>query len=221
MPFMMPITLDPVFLNKLKVALENELPGMTSHRKMASRLRLEELKFNHDTSQALRSSVLILLYPKNGTVFTNFILRQTYDGVHSGQVSFPGGRVEPGDRTLIDTALREAHEEVNINPQKVQVLGTLSEIYIPPSNFKVLPIVAFSDEAPDFKPDENEVAEIIESDLNFLFDPNAKKEKILHSRGHEIEAPYYDVKGYVVWGATAMILNELKDIIESLEKRVN
>ncbi|MCD4697287.1 MAG: CoA pyrophosphatase [Bacteroidales bacterium] len=210
------ISLNINFINKLKTALIKDLPGKVSHLKMASRLRLKELGFDMDTSTAIRSSVLILFYPKNRKTYTTFMLRQNYDGVHSGQVSFPGGRKEAPDKTLIETALREAHEEVNIDPAQVTVLGTLTEMYIPPSNYLVLPVIGYSKTIPDFRPDKSEVAQIIESDINFLFDPKYKKETLLNVRGFEIEAPYYDVKGHIVWGATAMILSELHDVIESL-----
>lgn len=204
------------FLNRLRDSLSQKLPGEGAHLKMASRLRKKELEFSIDKLSAIKSSVLILLYPQNNQLNTCFILRQTYDGVHSGQVSFPGGRHEKDDPSLIATALREAQEEVNIIPENVSVLGTLTELFIPPSNFIVLPVVGFSKAPPEFIPDKNEVAEIILSDLNFLFDKNHQKEKLLNVRGHQIHAPYYDVNGYVVWGATAMILSELKDVIKSI-----
>jgi len=162
------------------------------------------------------SSVLILIYPDKDILKTVFILRQTYDGVHSGQVSFPGGRKEDSDDSLIDTALRESNEEVNIDPEKVQVLGVLSEMYIPPSNYLVLPVVGYQDSPPDFIPEKSEVAEIIETNLSFLFDQNLVKETLLDVRGYKIQAPYYDVDGHIVWGATAMILSELKEVIESI-----
>lgn len=204
------------FISKLEKALSGELPGKRSHAKMASRLRRDELRFTDDTSTAVRSSVLILIYPVDGVAHTVFILRQTYDGVHSGQVSFPGGRAEPGDRDLIETALREASEEVGIIPEKVHILGILTDMYIPPSNFLVLPVVGYSEEPPAFVPDPAEVAEIIQADLGFLFDRSLRKETIMNVRGYEIEAPYFDVENKIIWGATAMILSELKDIIESI-----
>ncbi len=208
--------LDQTFRNSLRRALKGDLPGQSAHLKMASRLRLDEMKFSYDTSRAVHSSVLILLYPKKEIPHTVFILRQTYDGVHSGQVSFPGGRAEEADRTLVETALREASEEVNIDPGAVEVLGTLSEMYIPPSNYLVLPVVGFTPQAPAFVPDPAEVAAVIESDLGFLFDQSRQKETVLTIRGTEIEAPYYDVNGNIVWGATAMILSELSHVIESI-----
>lgn len=210
------ITLEPNFLDKLKIALNGKLPGPSSHQKMASRVRLNAMKSGTDTSTAIQSSVLILLYPNNNKIYSVFILRQTYDGVHSGQVSFPGGRTEPSDTSLVNTALREASEEINIAPDEVHILGTLTELYIPPSNFLVLPVLAYTHSRPDFKPDPFEVAEIIESDLSFLDDPALRKETTLNVRGVEIEAPYFEVQGKIVWGATAMILSELKDILSSI-----
>jgi 8-oxo-dGTP pyrophosphatase MutT (NUDIX family) len=203
------------FKERLKAALASDLPGSNSHLKMASQVRRGGMKFKYDPSSAVPSSVLILLFPGDDSLHTVFILRQTYNGVHSGQVSFPGGRKEPEDRDLVATALREAAEEVNIDPSKVEVLGTLSEMYIPPSNFLVLPVVGYSDSKPDFSPDETEVAEIIETDLEFLFNENKKKETTLNVRGTVIDTPYYDVKSKVIWGATAMILSELEDIIKT------
>lgn len=206
----------PVFLKRLQDALSGDLPGETAQLYMASQVRKRELTFENQRNTATKSSVLILLYPHQKVLHTTFILRQVYGGVHSGQISFPGGRYEKEDPTLEYTALREAQEEVNIDPASVQVLGTLSELYIPPSNFIVLPVVGYTDTVPDFIPDQTEVAEIIQADLSFLFDEEKRKNTTIQVRGYEIEAPYYDVKGHIVWGATAMILSELKTIIESL-----
>jgi 8-oxo-dGTP pyrophosphatase MutT (NUDIX family) len=205
-----------LFIDLLRERIKSPLPGKEAQLRMASTVRNKELNFSYDTSTATKSGVLILLYPHSGSLFTVFILRQTYDGVHSAQVSFPGGRVEKNDISLINTALREAEEEVNINSDQVNVLGTLSELYIPPSNYLVLPVIGYTENRPDFKPDIAEVAEIIEADISFLFDDELLKTKILDIKGFNIEAPYFDVQGHVVWGATAMILSELKTVIESI-----
>lgn len=205
------------FIDLLENRIKFPLPGINAQLKMASDVRNKNIDFSYDISTATQSSVLILLYPDNITLKTVFILRQTYDGVHSGQVSFPGGRVEEKDDSLVATALRESFEEVHILPEKVRILGPLSELYIPPSNFIVLPILGFYETQPDFIPDKTEVAELIETDISFLFDNKLHKQTILDIRGYKINAPYFDVHSHVVWGATAMILSELKEIIESIK----
>ncbi len=204
------------FIFPLKNRLKLPLPGKQAQMKMASKVRLDDLKSDYDLSNAIPSGILILLYPADDQIRTVLILRQTYDGVHSGQVSFPGGRQEKTDNSILETALRESFEEVNIDPLNVTVIGTLSEMYIPPSNFQVLPVVGYSEIRPDFKPDKSEVEKIIETNLDFLFDKNLRKETLLNIRGYRINAPYFDVQGHIVWGATAMILNELKEVIESV-----
>jgi 8-oxo-dGTP pyrophosphatase MutT (NUDIX family) len=204
------------FANKLKERLTQPLPGQNAQVRMASQIRLKEFKFEYDTRTAFPGGVLVLLYPHENSIRTVFILRQTYDGVHSGQVSFPGGRREGSDRSIIDTALRESFEEVNINPSKVEIIGKLSEMYIPPSNFLVTPVVGYTISRPDFKPDPTEVAEIIEAEIDFLFDDDLRKEKILNVRGTEIYAPCFELNGYTIWGATAMILSEFKEAIQDI-----
>lgn len=207
----------PNLISLLTNRLKHHLPGNSAHLRMASKIRLQEFKFEYDITTAIPSGVLILLYPYEARINTVFILRQTYNGVHSGQVSFPGGRVEDTDRTIIDTALRESSEEVNIDTNQVTIIGKLTEMYIPPSNYLVTPVLAWASSRPDFKPDPAEVAEIIEADIRFLFDETLRKDKILHVRGTQILAPCYEVNGFTIWGATAMILSELKDIIESID----
>jgi 8-oxo-dGTP pyrophosphatase MutT (NUDIX family) len=183
---------------------------------MSSRVRLDELKLNYDRSSVRLSSVLVLIYFNDNKIFTSFILRPEYDGVHSGQIAFPGGRKEDEDKSEVDTAIREAREEVNIESSKINVLGSLSELFIPPSNFLVTPVVACAETRPDFIPQESEVEKIIEANISFLFDESIVKKKILHVRNTKIEAPYFEVDGHVVWGATAMILSELREVIESI-----
>jgi len=204
------------FCNKLQSKLSEPLPGEDAHLKMASNVRLGELKFNSSKKPARLSSVLILLYLNNNKIYTSFILRPKYDGVHSGQVAFPGGRQEKEDKSIIHTALREAKEEVNIEQSKITVLGTLSDLFIPPSNYLVTPVLAFSDCPPDFIPQESEVEKIIEANISFLFDETLVKRKTLIVRNTKIDAPYYKVNEQTIWGATAMILSELKEVIKSI-----
>ena len=152
------------------------------------------------------------------SIYTVLILRTSDHGVHSGQVSFPGGKKEESDRSLEDTALRETEEEIGIKKNDVKVIGHLSELYIPTSGFLVQPFVGYLNKKPLFHPDKNEVQKLIEVPLFLIMDDGIVKETtILKSKTRnqksEIRIPYFDIHGEVVWGATAMILSELKEIL--------
>ena len=183
---------------------------------MAFETRLKHHNEPAITSNAKESSVLILLYPDADSVKTVLILRNEYDGVHSGQVSFPGGRYEKHDHSLINTALREANEEIAIKPEDVRVIGKLSKLYIPPSNFNVLPVVGYSVKKPLFVCEEKEVQKVIEINIFDLFDKQFKKIKTINSRGRRIIAPAYEIEGVTIWGATAMIISEFLAICRGL-----
>lgn len=200
-------------IEQLTKRLREPLPGLNAHLKMASQSRLKWLMEGMDWSKAKRSGVLILLYPDNGTIKTVLILRPDYEGMHGGQVSLPGGKREESDTDLVDTALRETQEELGIPSHSVHVIGTLSELYIPPSNFLVLPVVGFTPDRPSFKPDPVEVKEIIEVDIQQLSDPYFRTTKEIRVKGFTLSAPCYIVNGATIWGATAMILSELAEII--------
>lgn len=136
-------------------------------------------------------------------------------GPHSGQVSFPGGKQEENDENLQKTALREAKEELGIDIEGVEVIGTMTGLYIPISNFLVYPYLGIMDTKPDFRPDPVEVRQIIEIRLDQLLDGvNIKRKPIMISLiGKEIETPYFDLEGQTIWGATAMILSELRELL--------
>lgn len=205
------------FCEKLGSALKEPLPGISSQLKMASHLRVDAIKRNFDLTRAAKSAVLIVFYPSNGSVFFPLILRPAYDGIHSSQISLPGGRMELSDASLVQTALREAHEELAIQSHQVKVIGKLTDVYIPPSNYLVSPIVGYSETVPEFIPDPFEVEKVIETDLSLLFDKTLLKEKTIYVGDMSIRAPYFDFYGQTVWGATAMMLSELKDIIETIK----
>ena len=198
----------------LKSRLQDPLPGEDAHVKMMPRgsdpRRFDKTKMDN----ARLSSVLILFYHKNGQWHIPLTQRHDYGGTHSGQVSLPGGKIEPDDVDLIHTAIRETHEEIGVPPAQVEVIGSLSDIYIPPSNFKVTPVVGYAAQHPDFKLDSYEVKELMEVTLDDLLDDALIKTKSFDVRGgYRIQAPYFELNQKVVWGATAMILSELVEVM--------
>ena len=205
-----------IFINKLQTRLQHPLPGITAHSVMASETRLK-LKMPSPNEKTRESAVLILFYPSDNQVFIPLILRPQYDGVHGGQMAFPGGRAEKEDENLERTALREAQEEIGVRVSDITVLGKLTKLFIPPSNFYVQPVVGFMNRKPDFYPDPREVDKVIEITLENLKNPEIIGRKTLNVRGLEVDTPFYEILNTTVWGATAMMISELLMVIESLE----
>jgi len=190
------------------------LPGTEAQFKMASSLRFPPDFINQQKPKARKGSVLILLYPVDDIIHTVLTLRTSYKGVHSGQISFPGGKKDEKDENLVHTALRETWEEIGVPDYDIEIIGGLTEIYIPASNFIVSPFVGLMNERPEFEPNPREVEKIIETDLFVLVDDTLRKQtQIKISESLTIDAPYFDIGGHIVWGATAMILSELSEII--------
>jgi 8-oxo-dGTP pyrophosphatase MutT (NUDIX family) len=159
---------------------------------------------------------LILLYPDQNNVVFPLIQRPEYAGAHSGQVSLPGGKAEPGENT-IDTALREGEEEIGISASEVKVIGTLSEFFVIPSNFLVTPVVGYVPSVPVLTPDAVEVDRILFSNVpDLIHDDAIKLKEILAAGRFAMHAPYFDVEGQVVWGATAMMLNEFRTVLRDV-----
>lgn len=166
---------------------------------------------------ARQGAVLLLLYPHNGRLYLPLMQRPVYEGHHSGQISLPGGKQEPEDKDKIETALREAWEEIGVEPARVQLIGQLSELYIPPSNYQVLPVVGFCAERPDFVADPVEVAALIEISLDdLLHEKSIQQTYRTLEGGIRMKIPYYGVDEHVVWGATAMILSEFLAIVRTI-----
>jgi len=200
-------------ISKLKTylleRLSQELPGKAAHIEVAP-----SRKINFDQQELLNareSGVLILFYLKDKEPYLVLMERSTYDGAHSGQVSFPGGKREASDRDIVHTALRETNEEVGVLMEDVEVIGKLSDVFIPVSNFNVSPIVGFVNYHPEFIIDAREVKELIELKLTDLTDVKKLTSSNITLRNKTvIKVLSFNFNGKIIWGATALILNELR-----------
>lgn len=173
------------------------------------------ISFDHHGSPR-KGGVALLLYQHQGVWHFPLMKRQEYPGIHSGQISLPGGKMESFDQSLIDTALRESHEELGLQVPIEDVVGNLSELYIIASHFEILPVVAVMKEPPIFKPDPREVDQVLVCSLEGLMRSSSKKEIDMMVRGYDIRAPYFEIENQVVWGATAMILNEFLVVVDEI-----
>lgn len=193
-----------------------ELPATQAHAKMAPSNRLDLLKsidFNKVTPK--EAAVLMLCYPKKEQTHLALIVRNTYNGVHSSQIAFPGGKVEPEDADFSITALRETQEEIGIEASQINLIRPFTSVYIPPSNFMVYPFMGYSDKELVFTLQEEEVAGIIELPLIDFLDDRIIENKIMKtSYAAAFEVPGFQVDQHFVWGATAMMLSELKETLK-------
>jgi len=202
------------FIEQLKEKLRGELPGIDAQMKMAPPIRTRDM---NAPPHARLGGVLILLVESDKS-WNTILIRRTEDGqTHSGQISFPGGKFDPSDESIIATSLRECEEEIGVRRHEIEVLGTLTPIYIPPSNFLVTPTIGYISFVQAFKPSEKEVQEIIQVPLNLLFDPVIKQQhKVRRSDQPETEmhTPVYKLNDDItIWGATAMIISELEQLL--------
>jgi len=204
--------------NFLERRLIEKLPGQDAHELMKPRMA-DGTSFSLKHPQKPREGgVLILFFEKDGEVKFPLIQRPTYEGIHSGQIALPGGKAEEYDGGLKSTALREAQEEIGVDADKVEIIGTLSKFFVIASNYCVLPVIGKVTEVPEFIPDEREVDGIICPPVSKLVDPSFAKEKQMLVRGGvDMICPYYDLEDKMVWGATAMMLSELAVILQEFE----
>lgn len=189
-------------ISRLEKVLENPLPGRKGQITMAPNPVDEERFAKQIRKDFRKGAVLMLFYPeKSGECFVPFIKRPKYPGVHSGQIAFPGGKMEESDEDLAVTALRESEEEIGIDASKVTLLGKMSDLYIPPSNFMVSPYLGYLNESPKFTPEPAEVDRIINCPFETILDKNIRKTgNVQGSGGYQLEAPYFEIESEMVWG---------------------
>ena len=207
------------YYKRIGKLLEGELPGKTAQFRMAPMTRPQpDTSPDSDTRYA---GVLILLYPVEQEYYTILIRRTLYNGVHSGQISFPGGKYESQDKDLITTALRETEEEIGVPSDKIKVIGELTPLYIPVSNYCVHPVIGTLESTPTFKRDYKEVEEILSVKLENLMDPKCLiTDDCIYENERYIEAPYFHYDKIKIWGATAMILSEFIELHRHINKKV-
>ena len=197
----------------LKESIASGLPGKEAQMIMAPTFRgVKSIHYKTDKIPRL-AGVMVLMYPDELSASFVLMKRNEYPGVHSGQISFPGGKKEDDDDDLIQTALRETEEEIGIDRKQVELIGSLTEVYIPPSNFHVLPSLGWMPERPEFSPDKTEVQELLEVNIHHFLDDSIIANTKVNVRGLEREVPAFILDEKIVWGATAIMLSEFRVLL--------
>ncbi|AJR03755.1 NUDIX hydrolase [Siansivirga zeaxanthinifaciens] len=207
------------FLISISKVKNIPLPAEASQFKMVPLFRQEQLEQQKENiKKAKKAGVMALFYPdEQAKTHLVLILRKTYKGVHSAQVGFPGGKLEPNDASLEAAAVRETFEEIGVPENNIEVIRALTQVYIPPSNFYVYPFLGITKKTPKFIKQDKEVEAVIEVPLqHFLNDNNVVIETLKTSYSAQVEVPAFKLNNHVVWGATAMMLSEIKDLLKQL-----
>jgi len=201
-------------IDAIRLSLQQPLPGKPAQERMAPSFRNYSSQTQQNTP--IQSAVLLLLYPRDGELYIAYFKRPEYNGPHSRQVAFPGGKWEERDYSLQETALRETQEEFGVNPELVTIWGKLSPLFIPISNMEVTPFVGYINHNPTYNPQPEEVSYIIEIPLKSILDNSMKTSKTKHRNEIEIETPMYVIENEEIWGATAMITSEFEEMIKGI-----
>ncbi len=206
------------FLSIVPKITKETLPATDAHLIMAPPERADVIRnIDKATYNPREAAVLMLFYPRNEQTNLALILRNSYKGLHSSQVAFPGGKVETFDKSLCQAALRETHEEIGIAPSIINVVRAFTELFIPPSNFIVHPFLGFSNEELIFDPDPSEVAGLIEFPVtDFLSDKTVVQNRMATAYSESVVVPTFKIGDHFVWGATAMIMSEVKEVMKKL-----
>lgn len=213
---------NPLGLNfdLLTRRLQGPKPGLTSQLRMVPDPRPGDKTYQEVGDSCLKAGVLVLLYPREGRLHLVLTRRTANVAQHQAQISFPGGQKDENE-SIIEAALREAREELHVAPGAVRVLGELTPLFIPPSNYCIYPVVAAAGRRPDFRPAPDEVAEVIEIPLDHFLDLRNIQREVWPIRGTDVTVPFFLFQGHKIWGATAMVLAELIDLIKGAANDIN
>jgi len=205
-------------INKLKERLRDPKPGLTAQLFMAPRPRPGGKVYTEVEDTCLKAAVLLLIYPKPDALHLVFIRRAVTVLHHKDQIGLPGGQLEDAEN-FEQAALRETGEEIGIPAGKIKIIGSLTPLYVPPSNFCIYPFVGTMDAPPSFLIDPAEVAAIIEIPLAHLEDPANSRLETWTIDGRLVEVPFFNFGTHKIWGATAMILAEFLEVIKAAKRQ--
>ncbi len=195
------------------------LPGTPSQFKLSPPFRTALIeKYKEAMKDAKKAAVVAIIFPKgiHRELHIALILRKAYKGVHSAQIGFPGGKLEIGE-SLKQAAIREVEEEIGVTSSQYTIVKRMTEVYIPPSNFYVQSFLGVSDQELKFIKQDEEVEEVVEVALSALLDDVNMKDSLVHtSLKRDLNVPSFILEGHIVWGATAMMLSEIKDLLKEL-----
>jgi 8-oxo-dGTP pyrophosphatase MutT (NUDIX family) len=203
------------FTQKIEELKIKELGGLKAQFKMAPKLRLQYDQDKIAANKPRKAAVLVLFYPnKNNETCFLLTQRASYKGTHSAQISFPGGKIENSDKNLEQTALRETLEEVGVLPSSVEIIRELTDVYIPPSNFLATPFLGFVSERPNFVLNHEVALEIEVLVRDLLDDETLSSVTLDTSYMKKMEVPCFRINNHIVWGATGMMLSEIKELLK-------
>lgn len=206
------------FIEQIEAIKTASIPGEAAHELMMPPERRGLMqRIDWKTLSPKQAAVMMLVYPKNNSAHLVLIQRNAYPGVHSSQIAFPGGKIDPTDDGLAQAALRETFEEIGIESRRIALIRAFSQVYIPPSNFMVYPFLGYSRDELTFEPDPAEVTRVIEVPLaELLDDARVMMRNMDTSYSPSIDVPALELQGHFVWGATAMMLSELKETLRNI-----